>query len=79
MPMTLRRSLQFALALVASSFAVSQAVPQAKAQEARWITLFDGKDLEQWDQVGTSNWHLADGAVIADNPASLDTITPSGR
>ena len=34
MPMTLRLSLQFALALVASGFAVSQAPPQAKAQEA---------------------------------------------
>src|SRR5262249_39221528 len=66
MPMTLRRSLQFALALVASSFVVRQALPQAKAQEAGWITLFDGKDLEQWDQVGNSNWHLADGTVIAD-------------
>jgi hypothetical protein len=62
MTMTLRRSLQFALALVASSFAVSQALPQ----DAGWITLFDGKDLEQWDQVGTSNWKLADGTVIAD-------------
>jgi Domain of Unknown Function (DUF1080) len=66
MPMTLRRSLQFALALVASGFALSQALPQAEAQEAGWITLFDGKDLEQWDQVGQSNWHLADGTVIAD-------------
>jgi hypothetical protein len=47
MPMTLRRPLQFALALVASSFAVSQALPQTKGQEAGWITLFAGKDLEQ--------------------------------
>lgn len=60
------RSLQFALALVALGFTVSQSLPQAKAEEARWITLFDGKDLEQWDQVGKSNWHLADGTVIAD-------------
>jgi hypothetical protein len=66
MSMTFQRSLQFALALVASSFAVTPALPQAKAQEAGWITLFDGKDLEQWDQVGKSNWHLAEGTVIAD-------------
>ena len=65
MPTMLRRSLQFALALVASGFALSQALPQAKAEDG-WITLFDGKDLEQWDQVGQSNWHLADGTVIAD-------------
>lgn len=66
MPMTLRRPLQFALALVASGFGMSQTLPQAKAQEAGWITLFDGKDLEQWDQVGQSNWHLADGIAISD-------------
>lgn len=66
MPKTLQCSLQFALALVASGFTLSQALPPAKAQEAGWITLFDGKDLEQWDQVGKSNWHLADGTVIAD-------------
>ncbi|WP_338320143.1 DUF1080 domain-containing protein, partial [Bradyrhizobium ottawaense] len=60
------RSLQFALALVALGFTVSQSLPQAKAEEAGWITLFDGKDLEQWDQIGKSNWHLADGTVIAD-------------
>jgi len=66
MPMTLRRSLQFALALVTSGFALSQVLPQTKAEEAGWITLFDGKDLEQWDQVGKSNWHLADSTAIAD-------------
>ena len=66
MAMTLRRSLQVALALVAASFTASQAPMQAKAQEGGWITLFDGKDLEQWDQVGKSNWHLTDGAAVAD-------------
>jgi hypothetical protein len=72
MPTTLRRSLKFALALVASSLAVSPLPPQAKADEAGWITLFDGKDLEQWDQVGKSNWHLADGTVIADKMGDKD-------
>ena len=66
MSATLLRSSQLALAFIASAFVVSHALPQAKAQEAGWITLFDGKDLEQWDQVGQSNWHLADGAVLAD-------------
>lgn len=66
MPRTLRHPLQFALALAALGFAVGQPVPQAKAQEAGWVTLFDGTDLGQWDQVGKSNWHLADGKVIAD-------------
>jgi hypothetical protein len=66
MPMTLMRAFQFALVLAASSFVANLTLPQAKAQEAGWITLFEGKDLEQWDQVGKSNWHLADGTVVAD-------------
>jgi len=66
MAMTLPRALQFSLALVASGFVVSETLPLTKAEESGWITLFDGKDLEQWDQVGKSNWHLMDGAVIAD-------------
>ena len=44
------------------------AVAPAVAQDG-WVTLFDGKSLDQWDQVGTSNWHLAEGVVIADQLA----------
>src|SRR5581483_6081166 len=56
-----------AAALAASlGFAILQALPQAKAQDAGWVTLFDGKSLDQWDQVGGSNWHIVDGAVVAD-------------
>jgi hypothetical protein len=66
MAMILRRPLQLGLALLVSSLTMYPQLRQAKAQEAGWITLFDGKDLGQWDQVGTSNWHLANGTVIAD-------------
>lgn len=66
MSMTLRRSLQCALAIAVAGFAAIQMAPQTKAQEAGWTTLFDGKDLDQWDQVGKSNWHLTDGTVVAD-------------
>jgi hypothetical protein len=45
--------------IVSPRDSLSQALPQAKAEDG-WITLFDGKDLEQWDQVGQSNWHLAE-------------------
>ena len=33
------------------------------------MRLFDGKDLDGWDQVGGSNWHVADGAIVADTMA----------
>jgi len=34
--------------------------------EAGWTTLFDGKSLDHWTQIGDANWQLADGVVIAD-------------
>lgn len=49
--------------------AALHALPQAKAQDAGWVTLFDGKNLDNWDQVGGSNWHIVDGAVVADKMA----------
>ena len=40
----------------------------AGAQDV-WVTLFDGSNLDQWDRVGGSNWHVVDGAVVADQMA----------
>jgi hypothetical protein len=39
----------------------------AAQAEAGWITLFDGKDLDNWSPIGTANWKLEDGALVADN------------
>jgi hypothetical protein len=39
--------------------------PVALAQGG-WVTLFDGKNLDNFDQIGTANWRLEDGAVVAD-------------
>ncbi|HEY1261588.1 MAG TPA: DUF1080 domain-containing protein [Stellaceae bacterium] len=30
-----------------------------------WVTLFDGKNLDQWNQIGDANWKIEDGAVVA--------------
>ena len=30
-----------------------------------WVTLFNGKDLNNLNQIGTANWHIVDGAVQA--------------
>lgn len=30
-----------------------------------WVTLFNGKDLSNFNQVGTANWQIVDGAVQA--------------
>jgi hypothetical protein len=39
---------------------------QASGQGAGWVTLFDGKSLNGWDQIGDSNWKIADGVAVAD-------------
>ncbi|MGB8433916.1 MAG: DUF1080 domain-containing protein [Burkholderiales bacterium] len=31
-----------------------------------WNTLFDGKNIDQWHQVGDVTWRIEDGAVVAD-------------
>jgi hypothetical protein len=31
-----------------------------------WITLFDGKDLNNWTAIGNANWRLQDGNVQAE-------------
>src|ERR1700685_2118939 len=35
--------------------------------QAGWVTLFDGKNLDNWSPIGTANWKLEDGALVADN------------
>ena len=32
----------------------------------RWVTLFDGTQLDHWHQLGDANWRLEDGVVVAD-------------
>jgi hypothetical protein len=39
----------------------------AAAQGDGWITLFDGKNLDNWSPIGTANWKLDDGQLVADN------------
>ncbi|MGH9806755.1 MAG: 3-keto-disaccharide hydrolase [Terriglobia bacterium] len=37
----------------------------AQTGNGGWVTLFDGKNLDQWNQIGDANWKLEDGAVVA--------------
>jgi 3-keto-disaccharide hydrolase len=71
MQMTSKRVVQLALALGISGFAANYVAPAA-SQDTGWITLFDGKNLDEWNQVGESNWHVEDGAVIADKMAGKE-------
>jgi hypothetical protein len=42
------------------------AAQQATGQGDSWVTLFDGKSLDNFTQVGDANWRLEDGSVVAD-------------
>jgi hypothetical protein len=40
---------------------------QSAQPDIGWTVLFDGKNLDNWNQIGTANWKLEDGVVMADN------------
>jgi hypothetical protein len=37
-----------------------------QASGSGWITLFDGKNLDNFNQIGSANWTVADGVAVAD-------------
>ncbi len=55
-----------AIALGAAALLAVFAQPLSAAQNAGWITLFDGKTLDNWTKTGDANWRVADGALQAD-------------
>ena len=67
-----RRAIQLAVSLSILGLVANYAIPNAASQEAGWITLFDGKSLDGWDQVGESNWRVEDGAIVVDKMAGKD-------
>src|SRR5258707_6960032 len=67
MQMTSTRTLALASGLFIASFAALQMAPSASSQTGPgWVQLFDGKTMDGWDQVGTANWRVEDGALVAD-------------
>lgn len=62
----MHRRLFVASALIVFGVAALSSVHQASGQGAGWVTLFDGKNLDNWTIVGNANWRLDDGAAVAD-------------
>lgn len=69
---TSSRTVELVLGLSVMAFAALYVTPKAASQEAGWVTLFDGKSLDGWNQVGESNWHVEDGAAVADKMPGKD-------
>jgi Domain of Unknown Function (DUF1080) len=63
------RTSRVVMALFLVGAAAVAGVPAAPAQTGTgWVTLFDGKNLDNWVKTGNANWRLADGVVEADMP-----------
>ncbi len=55
------------LALLLVGFVAFSYSHQASGQTgAGWVTLLDGKNLDNWNEIGDANWRIEDGAVVAD-------------
>ena len=76
-------------ALLLVGFAAFSYSHHASAADG-WVTLFDGKNLDNVNQIGNANWHLEDGSVhmaiagacvFADPPPTVMTtrMRPAAR
>lgn len=66
-----------ALALVGALVFGSSGLGSAHAEEAGWVSLFDGATMEGWEKVGSdkSVWEVKDGALAGSGPASMLVCT----
>jgi hypothetical protein len=75
----MKRWSAFAIACLLVGLAALSYSRQATA-DAGWITLFDGKNLDNFIQIGTANWRIEDGAAVADKGngflVTKDAYTP---
>ena len=55
-----------ALPWLAACSTVSGMLPWSSDNEAGYVTLLDGKDLNQWKSVGNANWRLQDNVLQAE-------------
>jgi Domain of Unknown Function (DUF1080) len=54
-----------AIALFALGFAALSYSPQASS-ESGWVSLFDGKSMDNFNKIGDANWRIEDGMIVAD-------------
>lgn len=65
----MKRSIAASVLIVLSILA-GCAHPQ-RASGSGWITLLDGRTLENWNRTGDANWRIEDGAAVADRGNGL--------
>ena len=57
------RRVLFAATLLLSSLCIASTANDA-ASGSGWRALFDGKNLDQFDQIGTARWRVEDGVIF---------------
>jgi hypothetical protein len=62
----MKRNLAISFGVAFAAIAAVAYSQRASGQSDGWVTLFDGKNLDNWNQIGDANWRLADGVVEAD-------------
>ena len=54
-----------AIVFLLAGFAALSYAPQASSENG-WVTLFDGKNLDNFNKIGDANWRVEDGVIVAD-------------
>jgi len=69
-------ALRTQLVLAAALFVLGS-VSNLRAEEEKWIPLFDGKTMDGWEKVGgdKSHWEVKDGALSGSGNASMLVCT----
>jgi hypothetical protein len=63
---TMNRIVAFAACLLVGGLVVVEGTTDAGAQgKSKWITLFDGKNLDQWEGDGSASFQIANGSIMA--------------
>jgi hypothetical protein len=61
----MKRLIAIAAGLLIAGLGAFGSTSTDAAKKSSWITLFDGKNLDQWDGDGTANFQIANGSVMA--------------
>jgi len=66
---TTMRTIAIVIALLLVGAGAITGVRGVAAQTAvGWTTLFNGKNLDNWEKTGNANWRVVDGVIEADMP-----------
>ena len=63
----MKRRILLKAAILGVSLMAAPISQEALAQTStEWVTLFDGKNLDNFNAVGDANWRIEDGSIVAD-------------